>query len=398
MAELHQIYLVPGFFGFARLGDLMYFHYVQDALEAELGRLGIKAQVIPVETLPTASIIRRGRQLFNAIQATDWRKADAIHLIGHSTGGLDARVLVSPTVTVGDASIEAAITKKIKTVVTLCTPHFGSPIAGFFTTAYGKNLLQLLSVLTARASSNVSGSALSLGFKLATRFQERLGLNDTLLVQLSDQLLDDFTPERRDALLAYTRQIQQDQGALIQLTPEGMDLFNASVHDNPSVRYYSFMAAAPPPPRLPPAEATINPRVAIGYVLYRTMWDIVSEVHPAYPYHGLTAMEKLTYEQKLRFNLDSQSSDGVVPSLSQYWGHCVDVLRGDHLDVVGHYGRPRGTAQFADWLRSGARFGETQFISLYRQIASLLVHGLPPGLSDLDRSVRHAPAGEGAQS
>lgn len=376
MAERHQIYLVPGFFGFARLGDLMYFHYVQDALEGELARLGIQAEVIPVETLPTASIIRRGRQLLNAIQSTDWQRADAIHLIGHSTGGLDARVLVSPSVSVGGAGLEAAISRKVKTVVTLCTPHYGSPIAGFFTTAYGKSLLQLLSVLTARASSNVSGSALSLGFKLATRFQERLGLTDTLLKQLSDQLLDDFTPERREALLAYTHQIQQDQGALIQLTPEGMDLFNAAIHDNPAVRYFSFLAAAPPPPRLPPAEATINPRVAIGYVLYRMMWDIVAEVHPAYPYRTLTNAERVPFEQKLRFPLDFQSSDGVVPTLSQYWGTCVGVLRADHLDVVGHYGRPRGTAQFADWLRSGARFGETQFITLYRQIASLLVEGM----------------------
>lgn len=375
MPERHQIYLVPGFFGFARLGDLMYFHYVQQALETEMARLGVEAEVIPVETLPTASIVRRGRQLMTAIQNTEWQKADAIHFLGHSTGGLDARLLVSPAVTVGPPEVEREVLKKVRSVVTLSTPHYGSPIAGFFTTAYGKNLLQLLSVLTARASGQVSAGALSLGFKLASKFQGTLGLNDTLLVQLSDQLLEDFTPERRDALLAYTQQIRQDQGALIQLTPEGMDLFNATVCDHPDVSYYSFLAAAPPPPRLPPAEAAMNPRVAIGYALYRFMWDTVAEYHPAYPYHTLTAREKTLFDQQLRFPLDVQSSDGVVPTLSQYWGKCVGVQRGDHLDVVGHYGRPKGMAQFADWLRSGAGFGETQFISLYRQVASLLVHG-----------------------
>lgn len=86
MRERHLIFLVPGFFGFARLGDLMYFHYVQQALEAEWARHGLQVTVVPVETHPTASILRRAQRLLDTILASDWEQADAIHLLGHSTG------------------------------------------------------------------------------------------------------------------------------------------------------------------------------------------------------------------------------------------------------------------------------------------------------------------------
>ena len=40
MAAKHHIYLVPGFFGFANLGELLYFGHVRDYLKAELARRG----------------------------------------------------------------------------------------------------------------------------------------------------------------------------------------------------------------------------------------------------------------------------------------------------------------------------------------------------------------------
>ncbi|MFM7204437.1 MAG: esterase/lipase family protein [Myxococcota bacterium] len=383
MRERHLIFLVPGFFGFARLGDLMYFHYVQQALEAEWARHGLQVTVVPVETHPTASILRRGQRLLDTILSSPWEQADAIHLLGHSTGGLDARVLASPRIQLTPEHRRQQVLKKLRTIVTLSTPHHGSPIAGFFTTAYGKNLLQLLSLLTARASGEVSAGAVSLGFKLVNRFQGRLGLNDTLLNQLSEQLLEDFNGERRAALLSYTRQIREDQGALLQLTPEGMHLFNALLPPPEGIGCYSIINAAPPPKRTPPMEATVNPRVAIGYVLYRFMWDTVAEHHRAYPYAQVSAPARERLEQQLRLSLDSETSDGVVPTLSMAWGKCVGAVRGDHLDVVGHFGKPRGMTQFADWLRSGAGFGETHFIALYRQISRLMMEGEQAGMPEL---------------
>jgi hypothetical protein len=372
---LHQIYLVPGFFGFARLGEFTYFHFVQQALEAEMARLGVRAQVIPVETLPTASIVRRGRRLLETIVAHEWEKADAIHLLGHSTGGLDARMMTAPHVELDRSLPQGEVLRRVRNVLTLATPHFGTPIAGFFTTAYGKNLLELLSLLTVRAATPVPAEALSLGFRLVRRFEGTIGINDSVLGQLSEALLADFTPDRREAVRAFMRQVRGDQGALIQLNPEGMDLFNASIHDHPEIRYLSFISAAPPPPRVPPPETAINPRAAIGYVLYRFMWDNTAAAHPNYPYQSLTEDAQAAYEEALRVPLTAQTNDGVVPSRSMLWGECLGAVRGDHLDVVGHFGRASAQRPAADWFKSGAGFGEASFIGLYRQIARVLVKG-----------------------
>jgi len=383
LAQRHQIYLVPGFFGFARLGDLNYFHYVQDALTAEMSRLGADVQVIPVDTLPTASIVRRGRRLLHTMRANECDKADAIHIIGHSTGGLDARVVTSPALVLDPARPHHDVIEKIRTVVTLATPHFGTPIAGFFTTAYGKNLLQLLSLLTLTASSQVPAEALSLGFRMVTRMQGTIGITDSVLIELTEMLLRDFTPDRREMVRAFMQEIWNDQGALLQLTPEAMDLFNAAIQNHPEVRYLSFVNAAPPPSRVPPPEAALNPLSAVAYFLYRFMWDAVADFHPHYPYHHLTPHDQARWEAMLRLPLDSHTNDGVVPSRSMFWGECVGALRGDHLDLVGHFGRPTARRRTTDWLRTGSGFGDAAFIGLYRQIARHLVLAAPPPLEQI---------------
>ena len=45
MSVKHHIYLVPGFFGFTNLGELVYYGHVRDFLEAEFARRGVEAEV-----------------------------------------------------------------------------------------------------------------------------------------------------------------------------------------------------------------------------------------------------------------------------------------------------------------------------------------------------------------
>src|SRR5688572_2081222 len=56
---MHQVFLIPGFFGFSSLGRLKYFNGVGDIIRAEFERRGIAARVVEIDTLPTASIRRR---------------------------------------------------------------------------------------------------------------------------------------------------------------------------------------------------------------------------------------------------------------------------------------------------------------------------------------------------
>jgi triacylglycerol esterase/lipase EstA (alpha/beta hydrolase family) len=93
-----QVFLVPGAFGFQTIAGLPYFGGgVRQLLRDRLAQLGLAARVHALDTLPTASIESRARYLGERIAALVPDDGSPIHLVGHSTGGLDARVLLSPS-------------------------------------------------------------------------------------------------------------------------------------------------------------------------------------------------------------------------------------------------------------------------------------------------------------
>ena len=63
MATKHYILLVPGFFGFANLGELLYFGHVRDYFVAEMAARGVDVEVVQVLTHPTGSIRTRAGDL-----------------------------------------------------------------------------------------------------------------------------------------------------------------------------------------------------------------------------------------------------------------------------------------------------------------------------------------------
>ncbi|MFU8805710.1 MAG: esterase/lipase family protein, partial [Bradymonadaceae bacterium] len=128
----HHVYLSAGFFGFANLGGITYFHHVREFLEETLLEMGIEAEIIYVPTLPTASIRRRAYRLLETVAVTAGSDDGPIHLIGHSTGGLDARLFVTPGASLpGELDLER-YAGRVRSVVTVATPHLGTPMASFF--------------------------------------------------------------------------------------------------------------------------------------------------------------------------------------------------------------------------------------------------------------------------
>ncbi len=127
------IVLMHGFAGFReiKLGRwtiLEYFEGVPRLLRA-MGYLAFAPEVSPFDD-PLA----RARQWRTKID--DIRRqtgAEKVHLVGHSQGGLDARVLVSPTGTPQPTPIGMldglGYGAHVASVTTLATPHFGSLVA-----------------------------------------------------------------------------------------------------------------------------------------------------------------------------------------------------------------------------------------------------------------------------
>src|SRR5574337_1163302 len=96
MARLRHVVLIPGFFGFANLGDFTYFGHVRDFLAEAWPGLGLDGEVRAVRTEPTASLPRRAALLAEAISALLDDSPGEVAVVGHSSGGLDARLLLAP--------------------------------------------------------------------------------------------------------------------------------------------------------------------------------------------------------------------------------------------------------------------------------------------------------------
>ncbi|MCA9523647.1 MAG: triacylglycerol lipase, partial [Myxococcales bacterium] len=130
-----SVYLVPGFFGFSELGGFNYFYRVAETLQRELRARGYRAQIVECTTLPTGSITARAERLLQHVIASGGLDGDEIHFVGHSTGGLDVRLLLTPGVVLRKSDEEERVGARTRSATMVATPHFGTPLAGFFTSA-----------------------------------------------------------------------------------------------------------------------------------------------------------------------------------------------------------------------------------------------------------------------
>ena len=110
--------LIHGFLGFSRWGPIEYFRGVRKMLL----RSGIRP-LIP-KLPPAGSIAVRADALARELFSTD---ASAFALVGHSMGGLDARYLIT----------HLDPDKRVKSLLTIATPHRGTPLATWFLKAHG---------------------------------------------------------------------------------------------------------------------------------------------------------------------------------------------------------------------------------------------------------------------
>ena len=113
----HTIILAHGILGFGTLPGLPslinYFNGVAAHLQSQ-GDTVLAPQVNPI-----GSVAQRSAQLGAAILAVP-PSDDPLHVIAHSMGGLDARYAICNV---------ASVAHRVQTLVTVGTPHRGSPVA-----------------------------------------------------------------------------------------------------------------------------------------------------------------------------------------------------------------------------------------------------------------------------
>lgn len=371
----HHVYFSPGMFGFGKLGSYTYFAHVQRALTERFAAAGHELIPHVIDDLPTASIRRRSTRLAEVIERTA-DGTDAIHLLGHSTGGLDARLVASPSTT----SIPSETLRwlpRLRSVTTMNTPHYGTPLASFFATSNGQRVLAALSMITLAGLTlgatplRVVGVMLGLlrGGDLAIPF--KVLMLDRAVESVVGMVDDAGRPEVR----AFLAAIEEDQGSMLQLSPESMDLVVAGFEDRAGVIYQSTASMSPTPTPRRWAHTIGHPLRALSLSLFYALHRLTANTDRRYPCHSPAMVCDAHVTETFGRAPTVEDNDGVVPFRSQVWGTLIWAGLGDHLDVLGHYRDEHEDAgpreqRHHDWLTSGSEFSITQFTSLMDAVAA----------------------------
>lgn len=367
----HHVILIPGFFAFAGLGDLRYWTGVDGELAAAFAAFGLEFDITEIETLPTASIRYRAGKVVEAIAAVAARDDGPIHLIGHSTGGIDARVAVTPNAAL--ATTVKIDYERVASIVTIATPHRGTPLASLFGSFMGQPILRALAgsaiVGIERGGVPLAG-LLRLG-SLITRVDDMFGFERTLADQLFAQLLRDFDDKRRKALIGFLEHVSTDRALVVQLNPDSMDLFHATTADPDGIAYGSVITRGRRP-RFPEAlKFAYDPYAQGLHLLYCLLWTLTSQFHERYR-PALSQVQSQALIAGYGALPELSDNDGMAPTLSQVWGEVVHVTDADHLDVMGQYGDLGRTGIHADWLPSGSGFDRARFTALWQAVAAFV--------------------------
>ncbi len=366
----HAVVLVPGFFGFEALGDLRYFAGVREALGRSFEARGHHVKVFEVSSLPTASVRYRAaavlEKVSDVIESTD----GPVHIVGHSTGGLDARLVLAPTASLPSERSQRRVLDRVDAVVSISTPHLGTPLASFFAGAAGKPLLRLFATsmaLLLQYGHLPIRAVLALG-ELMIKADNVIGLERTTMDEIYAQLLSDFTQERRDEIRKLLDDVASDQALIFQLTPASVDMLNAATADPEAVRYGCVVTESKPP--------GVNGAWQIGRDVYaQALHGLFTALYflagRADPPPDLRPTQAQALERFLGHVPGTKDNDGIVPSRAQIWGEVIYAVSADHLDVVGHY-PSKERAMNIDWLPSANGFDDEAFDACWDAIAGFL--------------------------
>ncbi|MEY2931733.1 MAG: hypothetical protein RL033_2482 [Pseudomonadota bacterium] len=373
------IVLVPGLLGFGSFGPkaapvISYFRHVQLELErvfsSEL-QLTQLPQFYVHEPPPTGPLELRVSSLAVALeQLLAERGADTrFHIIGHSTGGVDARLLMNlaylpPN---GPSRVEKErLRARVASVVSVAAPQQGAafaenfgPLVPFVVAGPVSNVLSglyLVSILNAARAQHHSSDQRYFAAAVVALIKSLVApvTGSQQLVQLATVL----QPEVAAQVERFLQNIVDDHRLVDDLRPDAMRSLNAQVAagDTFPVRY--FVTVSPPPVwSIEPARALYaaayhwaSPRNGRGAAFPRGEW-----LGPQPPGHDTPA-----------------ANDGVVPSASQAHtqsggGGLPYLLLADHLDVVGHFSGIGETL-----FKSGSDFTPARFGELWRRVAHSL--------------------------
>ena len=405
------VVLVPGFFGFGRLGDFFYFAdrvgaTLRGALEARLGRA---VPVLSIASEPASSLASRQKTLLEQLHRVDslLEGPARYHLVGHSAGGVDADLLTMEQPLCSGKTCAGqtwehhdshGIRARIRSITTIASPHHGTNLSNSSAVGFLRDPLHHIdgaaqaAHLSLHLAAMVAQRSLTLD-ALAGVAQSGSATRQFLLHLVLDQdLLQDLETSRMEALRAKSLRVLFPQTVTFATCAPD---FSRARAPSPAL---SSQARAPQPAR---QSVMIDgvPRSCDRF--FALLQALTAQDAPASP-TTVEALQLLERSSALVIRnpsahleaLDAGSSDGVVNTARQIllssgrdrraappgspepiFGGCIVA---DHADVIGHYDR-RDPLSFDiqgktrpindGFFRSGAGFGDDQFFKLYERVA-----------------------------
>jgi hypothetical protein len=286
-------------------------------------------------------------------------------------------LVLSPTVRLGLDPSLLEWRSRVQSAISINAPHYGTPVAGFFATVSGTRLLYALSLITV-ISLSVGEPSLAIFSRVLAGLggiDSIFGGDMRLFSRITDNVLRFVDKDARNEIGDFLSKVRVDQGGIIQLMPEAVDLFNASTEADPSVRFGCVASAAPPPTSMRFARRIRSPYAAFTAAIYSTLYQFASKVPDVYPYARPTERELSLLSSGIDHEIDDSTNDGIVPTLSMLHGTLIWAGEADHLDVLGHFADdeeqawPPSQSRHRDWITSGARFSRKRFNALLDAVA-----------------------------
>jgi hypothetical protein len=369
MKTSNVVLLLPGFFGFDRFAT---FYYFADRVSATLrghleAQTGSPFPVIPLATGPADGLAVRQRTFLDALKQIDRQLGGVsrIHLVGHSTGGLDADLLLAERPLDGArwSADDRALRDRIASVTTLAAPHYGTTlaladIARFAAQPFQNAVLVPSVVPVARALLSIAPDRAAKGAQLlggagsVYRFVRQMIYRRELLSDLAPDYVEDLRQQ-------YPRELTHVPVTCFVTHPLRNQTREEGRFSEPDA-FFLHLQALTADARVEQVSGPV--RENIRRLNEHSAPVIASPSEPPRPAHVF----------------DDTDNDAIVNTARQIapGSRLGAVVYADHADVIGHYDRrdPLRPDQFIKEgvFRSGAYFRDDEFFELYRRIAAIV--------------------------
>jgi pimeloyl-ACP methyl ester carboxylesterase len=365
----HAVALVPGFLGFDHQGSLTYFadRFIAGLRASLEARCGVRIVVVALPTPPIGSLAERQKDLLSNLTNLDGKLGGpfAWHVVGHSTGGLDAALLARTNTLTLDPTKGSVYSNKplrvenLRTVTTISAPHYGTCLAR-----------APISTISRPEGNTLQNRLVGLGELVAALrdLTQRDAMWSRIQFALGSALEGSAPKFLLHLLLADKLARDLDPSVTASLT--------GAKNRRDDVNVFSI--------------ATIAPRPGGDHEdkLFRDLWtwtQLVSAKALPEPPAMPSSPEKVIAADPSRLPrpIGPEANDGVVNTDRQVDGTFAGLVLGDHGDVIGRYRRtdplsPPGRSTIdPGLLTSGANFGDDQFFALVALVATGIATRIP---------------------